>query len=113
MMPDGSLSYMTAPIYRVSFVKRTRTSVRSDTGSPSFGCSCVKPVIGVAAAHAASPSTSPSSVGASAARDAVATFAAAAEEFELAGCATAAAATMTEKMEQAARRNVYIWIQLA
>ena len=46
-------------------MKTTRTSVRSDDGSPSTGSSCRNPSIGVAAAQAGSPSTSPSSVGAS------------------------------------------------
>ena len=42
-----------------------RTSVRSDAASPSSGAVWRKPVAGLATRHAASPSTSPSSTGAS------------------------------------------------
>ena len=42
-----------------------RTSVRSDAGSPSSGAVWRKPVAGFATRHAASPSTSPSRMGAS------------------------------------------------
>ena len=42
-----------------------RTSVRSEAGCPSSGAVCRNPVAGRAAAHAESPSTSPSSTGVS------------------------------------------------
>ncbi len=53
-------------------MKITRTSVFSDDGCPSSGCSCQNSEMGVAFAHAGSPATSPSTIGASAARTAVA-----------------------------------------
>jgi hypothetical protein len=46
--------------------------VRSEAGRPSNGATCTKPVTGVAAAQALSPSTSPSIVGGSATFTAVA-----------------------------------------
>src|SRR5688572_19865760 len=82
----------------------TRTSVRSEDGWPSLGCSCVNEVIGTALAHAESPSTSPSMVGASGARDAVATLVAAAAVAPLAaGCA--AAGMPSPKPRSTARQN--------
>ncbi|MDO8678340.1 MAG: hypothetical protein Q7R30_07230 [Acidobacteriota bacterium] len=67
----------------------TWTSVRSDEGWPSSGCSCQNAVTGVAFAHAGSPATSPSITGASAARTAVVVRLAAGGAVAIAGCAVA------------------------
>ena len=105
--------------HNLSRLKRTidavlpgnRILVRSVDGAPSVGCSWTKPVIGTACVHAGSPSTSPSMVGASTARAAVATCPAAGGVEPVAGCAKAGAAAERERNREKPTRSCFVYIQ--